>query len=129
ATPLDSEAMRREMKAALADIDKIATSCVGFISARQQTASNDLAKNLLIIGFLSLAAVLAAILLSVSQYRLVMVPLQRLRQGVRQLAAAKFTQTLDPVAMEKSPEFLDLAGEFNRMAAELNDFYRRLEEQ
>ena len=125
----DAAGLRKTIDAALTDIDKASTSCVGFISTRQETASSELARNVLIIGVLSLAAVVAAVLLSISQYRLVMAPLQRLRQGVRQLAAAQFTQKLDPAAMGRSPEFLELAAEFNRMAAELDDFYRRLEEQ
>ncbi len=60
---------------------------------------------------------------------MVMLPLRRLRQGVRRVAEAQFSQKLDPSNMGDSPEFLDLALEFNRMAGELDDFYRRLEEQ
>ena len=125
----DVPAMRAGVEAALADIHNVAASCVGFISNRQQTASSDLATNLVLIGVFSLAAVLAAVLLSVSQYRLVMAPLHRLRLGVRNLADAQFTQKLGADGMGKSPEFLELAADFNRMAAELDGFYRRLEEQ
>src|SRR6185437_9669953 len=90
---------------------------------------SELAKNVLIIGLLASIAILAAVLLSISQYRLIMAPLQRLRHGVRRVAEAKFSQKLDPAAMGASPEFADLATEFNRMASELDEFYRRLEEQ
>lgn len=124
-----AKAMRESVATALALIDQMGGSCIFFIRTHQQTASRDLETNLVIIGVMSLAAVLAAILLSISQYRLVMAPLHRLRQGVRRLADAQFTQQLDPAVMGKSPEFLDLAAEFNRMAVELDHFYHRLEQE
>lgn len=114
---------------AMRDLDEVATSCIRFISQRQQVASSDLTKSLLIAGLLFVAAVIAAVLLSASQYRLVMAPLQRLRQGVLRIAKGHFTETLDPSQMGKSAEFLELAREFNRMAAELDDFYQRLDQQ
>ncbi len=111
------------------DLDHVATSCLHFVSTRQQTASSDLKQNLVMIGALSLAAVLAAIWISIGHDRLVMVPLQRLREGVRRVTAAQFTQKLQASEMASSPEFLELAEEFNRMAEELDGFYHRLEEQ
>ena len=126
---VDTSLQQQRMDAALDDIDRVASSCIRFISNRQQIASINLARNLVIIGLLSAAAVLAALLLSVSQYRLVMAPLQWLRSGVQQVAQTQFLYQLDPSNMGKSVEFHDLASEFNRMAAELDGFYRRLEEQ
>jgi signal transduction histidine kinase len=121
--------MRKTVDAALEDIDKVGSSCVHFMSGRQQAASGDLARNLVLIGILSAVAVASAIVLSILQYRLVMLPLQRLRSGVRSVAEAQFQQKLDPLAMGKSPEFLELAADFNTMAWELDGFYRRLEGQ
>jgi signal transduction histidine kinase len=114
---------------AMKDLDQVATSCTRFMSTRQQTASSHLALNLILIGALSLAAVLAAVIVSVMHDRLVVTPLQRLREGVNAVAAARFTQKLDLHDVTNAPEFLDLSGEFNRMADELDGFYRRLEEQ
>jgi two-component system, NtrC family, sensor kinase len=111
------------------DLDGVASSCLQFVTNRQEAASADLAENGALVGGFSLAGAVAALMLSVVQYRLVMLPLRRLRQGVRRVAEAQFSQKLDPSNMGASPEFLDLALEFNRMAGELDDFYRRLEEQ
>jgi two-component system NtrC family sensor kinase len=111
------------------DLDGVASSCLQFVSNRQDAASADLAENGALVGGFSLAGAVAALLLSVVQYRVVMLPLRRLRQGVRRVAEAQFSQKLELSNMGASPEFLDLALEFNRMAGELDDFYRRLEEQ
>jgi signal transduction histidine kinase len=126
---MSADDTRGAIDRAMKDLDQVDMSCIGFISHHQQTASNDLTATLLLAGLLSLAAVLAAVLLSTSQYRLVMTPLRRLRQGVLRVAKAQFTETLDPAQMGNSAEFLDLAHEFNRMAGELDEFYRRLDQQ
>lgn len=125
----DAAGQRAAVETAMTEIDQAATSCIRFISGRQEHASGELATNLILIAALSIAAVLAAIWLSVIHHRLVMRPLLRLRQGVRRVADAQFAQTLDPAAMGSSPEFSELALEFNNMAGELDQFYRRLEEQ
>jgi signal transduction histidine kinase len=125
----NADAQRKELDDAMDDLDQVAASCVRFISARQRSASSHLATNLLLIGLLSVVAVLAAATLSVLQHRLVIAPLQRLREGVRRMAEAEFAHKLDPERMASSPEFLELATEFNRMAEELDEFYCRLEEQ
>ena len=85
-TAADAAADRKTVDAAMEDLDHVATSCLNFVSSRQQTASSHLASNVILIAGLSLAAVLAAIGLSVYHDRLVMAPLQRLRQGVRRVA-------------------------------------------
>jgi signal transduction histidine kinase len=122
-------ALRMSVDAAMADIDRAASGCIHFISTRQENASDDLTKNLILTGILSAAAVLAAVWLSLLHYRLVMTPLQRLRQGVRRVMEAQFTEKLDPATMGSTPEFKELAVEFNEMASELDGFYRRLEAQ
>ncbi len=126
---LDAASLRKTVASALDDIDHATTSCIGFISGRQQSASSELARTVIVIGLLASIAIVAAVLLSISQYRLVMVPLRRLREGVRRVAQAKFSQTVDLAGMGRSSEFSDLASEFNQMATELDTFYRRLEEQ
>jgi len=64
--------------------------------------------------------------LGILQYQGVVSPLQRLTAGGRKLAAGEFKQRLSE---RGSPEFAGLAGEFNRMAGELDEFYHRLEEK
>ncbi|HSU67626.1 MAG TPA: HAMP domain-containing protein, partial [Tepidisphaeraceae bacterium] len=115
----NADVQRNAVDAAMDDIDHASSSCIAFMTARQQTASSQLATNLFLIGILSLAAVLAALVLSIVHDRIVVAPLQRLRQGVRAVAGAQFSQKLDLSEMKSSPEFLELAGEFNRMAEEL----------
>jgi signal transduction histidine kinase len=126
---IDSQAAQRDLDGAIADLDRVSSSCIGFMNEHQQSASTALEKNLLLIGLLLSGAALAAVLLSIAQHRLVMMPLQRLRTGVRRLAGAEFAQPMDAASMAAAPEFRELAEEFNRMAGELDGFYRRLEEQ
>jgi signal transduction histidine kinase len=128
--PADDPAqLREQVDAALADIDGVASACIRFMTAHQDTAATALTRSAILIGLLSAAAVLAAVLLSVAHDRLVVAPLQRLRAGVRRVAAAQFAERLASDDMSASPEFLELADEFNRMAGELDAFYRKLEEQ
>ncbi|HEY2588421.1 MAG TPA: HAMP domain-containing sensor histidine kinase [Tepidisphaeraceae bacterium] len=125
----DPAPVREQVDAALADVDGVAAACIRFMSAHQDVASASVIRNAILIGLLSVAAVLAAVLLSIAHDRLVTGPLQRLRAGVRRVAAAQFAERLEPAEMAASPEFLDLANEFNRMAGELDAFYHKLEEQ
>lgn len=127
--PLAADDPPHAVDLAMKALDQVDTSCIRLISQRQQNATHDLTSSLLLAGTLSLAAVMGAVLLSASQYRLVMAPLRRLRQGVLRVAKAQFTETLDAKQMGNSAEFLDLAREFNGMAAELDEFYRRLDQQ
>jgi two-component system, NtrC family, sensor kinase len=60
------------------------------------------------------------------QYRSAMRPMGRLRRGVRQIAAGRFSDRLEP---ERDREFAELVGDFNRMAGELDSLYRELEEK
>jgi signal transduction histidine kinase len=78
------------------------------------------------VAVVSAAVVLGAILVGIMQYRGVMLPLGILRIGVRRIAAGHFAQRLTPRGGE---EFVELAGEFNRMATELDGFYHQLEEK
>jgi signal transduction histidine kinase len=96
------------------------------IQARQADASAKRNNTLLIVGCVCGAVVIGAVGLGILQYRSVVLPLNRLGQGVRKIAAGEFKQRLS----EKSGrEFVELANEFNRMAAELDEFYHRLEQK
>ncbi|MCK5364363.1 MAG: EAL domain-containing protein [Gammaproteobacteria bacterium] len=61
-------------------------------------------------------SILAVVLLSVSQIRRYLVPLERLSQGARQIAERNFSE---PVRIESGDEFEELAGSFNAMASRL----------
>lgn len=74
----------------------------------------------------SLAVVLIAVVIGFLQYRSVIGPLRRLGVGVRRLAVRRFDA---PLAVQGDAEFAQLAEEFNRMAGELDGFYRGLEEK
>jgi signal transduction histidine kinase len=83
---------------------------------------------LVAVGALCGGVVLAAIALGFLQYRSVMLPLRRLSAGVRNIASGEFQQRLD-VRGGGRDEFARLAREFNQMAAELDEFYHRLEQK
>ena len=129
ALTVDPNSLRSDADAAMCDLNGATTQCIAFVSDGQQAASGELSRNMIVITSLGAVAVAIAVALSAAQYRLVMAPLQRLRLGVRRVAAAHFTQKLSPAEAGGSLEFQNLADEFNRMAGELDDFYHRLEEQ
>lgn len=108
------------------DMEALVRGCTTYIRSRQDDASAKLDRAALLIGSLCAGAVVAALLVTASQYRSVMAPLHRLRQGVRGVTSAKFSERLEPAG---SREFVELAGDFNRMAAELDGFYRQLEDK
>jgi signal transduction histidine kinase len=122
------ESLASTVDAALWDMEALVRGCTTYIRSRQDEASEKLDHAALLIGGLCAAAVVAALLVTASQYRSVMAPLHRLRDGVHSLTAAKFSDRLEPAAAG-SREFAELSEDFNRMAAELDGFYRQLEEK
>ena len=126
APPTDAAALASTVDAALWDMEALVRGCTLYIRTKQDEASAQLTRAALLIGGLCTAAVVAALLVTASQYRSVMAPLHRLRRGVRGVAAARFSERLDPAG---SREFSELSEEFNRMAAELEGFYHQLEEK
>lgn len=155
--PVDAQAVR-EMKAALAaaarqlqrpansadtseeiqraDLKAVedATGQMGTFSSRLQKTTKDRQDaamhrrraTITTVELLCAAVIAGAIVLGILQYRSVMLPLHRLGAGVRKIAAGEFKQRLDD---RGGRELAELAGEFNRMAAELDEFYHRLEEK
>lgn len=124
----DSAATRKQVNgsinAMLQDMHAIATDCHGLIQKTQSAATSRLRTTIWTMGALSLAALVGAMFTSLSQYRLVMTPLQHLRTGVKNVAAKQFTERVESSG---SGEFVELANEFNAMAGELDDLYRTLE--
>ena len=125
-TPASAQSLAADVDNALWDVWSILHGCQTYLRSRQEHASAGLDTTTLLIGALSAAALLAALGVTASQYRSLMGPLQRLRVGVRSIAAGHFDRRLEPGG---GREFAELAEEFNRMAAELDGFYRELEEK
>ena len=92
----------------------------------RETGRGLLAAELAALAVISSVIFAGAVVLGVVQYRNVMSPLNRLRAGVRKIAAGQFKQRLQE---HGTAEFAELADEFNKMAAELDEFYHRLEEK
>jgi two-component system, NtrC family, sensor kinase len=100
--------------------------CQAFIQRKDLLAVAKLRDGLLIIGGVIALTLVAAGVLGYVQYREVMVPLNRLREGVQRVASAQFSERLEE---KGEKEFAELAAEFNRMAADLDSFYKTLEEK
>jgi signal transduction histidine kinase len=126
---VDEDTPRADMKAvedALLQLRSFATQIRHAIEMRQAAAGEKRRDTIAAVGVLCGIVIFGAIVLGILQYRSVMLPLQRLGGGVRKIAAGEFQQRL---AERGSPEFTELANEFNRMAAELDEFYHRLEQK
>ena len=126
ATPAE-DLQRADMKAvedALLQMRSFSTHIRQSIESRQTAASQKRHDTMIAVGLICGVVIVGSILLGFLQYRSVMRPLHRLAEGVRKIAAGEFKQRLDASG---TPEFSGLANEFNRMAAELDEFYHRLE--
>ena len=91
--------------------------------AQEQTHARVYA-TMVALAVLSFATLGAAVLIGVSQYRSVMKPLRRLREGVRKIASGDFSER---VATFGPGEFRDLSTDFNDMAEQLHELYTDLE--
>jgi two-component system, NtrC family, sensor kinase len=114
------------IKIMLDEMHNVASRCHGLINKTQTAATNRLRTTIWAMAGLLLATLIGAMFTSVSQYRLVMTPLEQLRAGVKRVGAAQFS---DRVELTGSGEFVELANEFNAMAARLDDLYKTLEEK
>jgi signal transduction histidine kinase len=126
---IDADVLAADSSAVNAAIARISTLTSGIresIEAHQRSALHKHDVTTRAVAVVSAAVVLAAILLGIMQYRGVMLPLGGLRDGVRKIAAGQFAGRINPRGGE---EFVDLAGEFNRMAGELDGFYHQLEQK
>ena len=110
----------------LAELDSLAREMDTLIKSNQREARKRLQFILWVIAGLTATIILAGAAISRSQYLSISRPVRELRAGVKRLAAARFSDRLTPGG---DREFHELAEDFNRMAAELDDFYRRLEEK
>ncbi len=103
---------------------RLATQTSATIAQTQENADAKRATTIVLVSALTLLITLAAFAIAVWQYRIVLRPLQRLRQGVKTITQGRFT---DRLSTDEVREFADLAHEFNQMAGELDELYRDLE--
>lgn len=101
-------------------------ACHFFIQQKDQYAGYFLRNSLIVLALLLVLTLIVATVVSMRQYHEVMLPIERLRAGARRLAAAQFSGTIEE---KGDKEFVELAADFNRMAAELESFYKKLEEK
>ncbi|HEX3355929.1 MAG TPA: HAMP domain-containing sensor histidine kinase [Tepidisphaeraceae bacterium] len=122
--PQTRKQVNGNIDAMLGDMHQIASNCHEFIQSSQAAATQRLQTTIWVMGGLSLAAIVGALLVTVSQYRLVIWPLKKLRLGVKNVTAKQFAARVE---VRGDAEFSELAGEFNTMASQLEDLYRTLE--
>ena len=94
------------------------------IQASQDAARDKRHATVAAMGVVSAMAVLGAVALGIWQYRGVIIPLARLNMGVRKIARGRFSERVE---VNGNDEIASLAADFNRMAGELDSFYRELE--
>jgi two-component system, NtrC family, sensor kinase len=69
---------------------------------------------------------LMAMIIGIAQYRSILWPLARMKLAVERIAAGRFNGRVDT---EGTMEFAELAANFNRMAARLEDLYHNLQQK
>jgi signal transduction histidine kinase len=128
AGPEFAQARLDEVNALLGRIPELAADIRRRTEAAREDARAKKRTTILAVGGICGAVVVGSILVGVLQYRGVTGPLRRLSEGVRELGAGRFAGRVDP-RPQWGDEFVSLSNEFNRMAAELDEFYRELEQK
>ena len=111
---------------ALASLRALSQHADAAVAAAEADTRRQLMRTIIVMSVIAAAVIAAGVLIALWQYRSVMGPLDRLRGGVRSIAAGQFTDRLQTTG---DREFADLAADFNRMASELDELYRDLERQ
>lgn len=122
----DAATQMAVMDDALLNVDSLTRDCAAYIRSREERATSSVFVASVTIGGMLAGVVLLAALLSILQYRSIMTPLLRLKRGVHRIASADFADKLEPAG---DAEFVALSQDFNRMAGELEAFYRDLEQK
>jgi signal transduction histidine kinase len=101
------------------------------VQASQDAAERKRRATLVAVGTLSGVVILAAFVLGLWQYLSVLSPLQRLGAAVRRVATGQFGVRIMEAGLPsgRNHEFATLARDFNRMAEQLDNFYRDLEQK
>lgn len=110
----------------LEDLNHLASEADTLVGKTQQSAARNVRNTIVAIAILAVVVTSAGLLISVRQYRDVVLPLRSLRDGVRTVASGSFSKRVPEIG---DIEFLELARDFNTMAQELDGLYRCLEEK
>lgn len=111
--------------AAVEDLASLLRSCDAFLNQTQRASDHDLRLATNIVGGGAVAIGLLMLLSTLWQYHRVMVPLLRLRDWSRRVCGGDLAA---PYRASSDREFVELGADINRMAVELQGFYRSLEE-
>ncbi len=124
---LDARALsdtRRALNHVLSEVADASTRIRLSIDAHERNARAKRDITLAMVAGLSLVAIAGLVIAGVRHYRNIIRPLDALRSGAHRLASGEFSEG---IVLRGDLEFVRLAEEFNRMAAELRGFYEELE--
>jgi signal transduction histidine kinase len=119
-------ASARTLSLVQADLRDLTERSESLVETNQRRTSGGVRDTTVALAITFAVIIVGAIAISIAQYRSIVRPLRALRDGVQRIAAGRFDQRL-PV--RGGHEFVQLADDFNRMAAELDGLYRNLEQQ
>ena len=121
----DIAAVAEQADALAEDLSSLLKVCNTFLNTTSLASDHDLTRTIFPVAVLAVLVPLSALIVSLWQYRRIMMPLQRLRDWSRRIASGDFSQRCQTAG---PPEFVELGNDFNQMADELQTFYRKLEE-
>ncbi|MFQ5461409.1 MAG: sensor histidine kinase [Phycisphaerae bacterium] len=121
---LNTDALLAAFGRAQEGLKRLAAETDETIAAAQLASKHTLQATLAALALILITMLATAIVASIAQYRSVVVPIRRLRDGVRRIASGRFDQRLE---VGDTDEYAYLAGDFNQVAEELHDLYSDLE--
>ncbi|MGE5611230.1 MAG: sensor histidine kinase [Bacillota bacterium] len=124
--PEDSETLIDSLNDLLSNAANLASDIRHTIEIKQAAADAKRRTTMVAMTLLSATIIFASVIIGTWQYRSVTRPLKRLGDASRRIAAGQFS---DRIPAQGPAEFVSLATDFNRMAAELETFYHELERQ
>ncbi len=107
-------------------LDELASAMDAAIASAHDASDRTMRTTLQLLVACSIAIVFVTALISTAQFRSVVIPLRRLRDGVRKIASGRLSERL---RMDGDHEFSQLAGDFNLMASKLEASYLDLEQR
>lgn len=116
----------QELDNALGQIAGLAADIRASITDSEQAADARHRQTLVALACIAIITFIAASIVAVKHYRLIMRPVRQMGQVVRRMAGGNLRQRVEPVGPQ---EFALLAGDFNRMADQLQTLYSELEQQ
>jgi signal transduction histidine kinase len=125
-TPVDTSHLGHLLDQGAAELDAVAGTCASFLHLVGSTTHATVRDALVAMSALSAAVLVVTTCVGISLYRSIVLPLRELNSGVREISVGHFTKRLPE---HGDPEFLAVIREFNQMAAQLEEFYLRLEEK